>query len=548
MEIHSIIDPYAVQYDTFAGDVYTLSTASITLTTGTLTAAAITDGTLTIAGGNITGMGNISGTDVDISAGTGDISTSGTLNAGQATITKMNLGGGLTAFVLNGVTLNAIVGATSQIATELQYVALQHSNTALAGSRFMLSRSRGTLANPLIVVENDSLAAIDAAAYDGTDYVLAGQIDFEVDGTPGGNDMPGRIAFKTTADGGILPAAKWTIKSTGHLLSGTDGTGNYNILTAGTLGAGAITGTSLNTGQGANELYAMNQDVQTTDNVTFNNVAVSGVLGVGTAPNAAVIIAGEKSISGSSASYGVFGGVTSTRNVSQAGPTGLDFYAYVTPASPAGNVTVGAITGVLSRGMARSEPGETNNLTVLKTYGFRSSLTAQVGSGASGAVTMTDAYNFYANAVVETNGGVITNAYAFYDAGQTAGTTNWSYYNAGGADSYFGTDNAKAMWGTTNTDLQIFSDGTNGVIDVTTALRLGNDATNYLNVNSTGDMSFVGSAGFYPRFLTQADEPAAGTGATQCDTSEMVVWKDSDDSKVYFCFNDGGTVKTAEAA
>ena len=50
------------------------------------------------------------------------------------------------------------------------------------------------------------------------------------------------------------------------------------------------------------------------------------------------------------------------------------------------------------------------------------------------------------------------------------------------------------------------------------------------------------------RFLTQADEPAAGTGATQCDTSELVIWKDSDDNKIYICFNDGGTVKTVEAA
>jgi hypothetical protein len=163
---------------------------------------------------------------------------------GTATINKVNLGGGITAFVLNGVSLNAIVGATSQIATELQYLALQHSNVALAGSRFMLSRSRGTLANPLIVVENDSLAAFDAAAYDGTDYVLAGEIDFEVDGEPGGNDMPGRIVFKTTADGGILPAEKWTIKSTGDLLSGTDGTGAYDISTAGTItGAGIVANT-----------------------------------------------------------------------------------------------------------------------------------------------------------------------------------------------------------------------------------------------------------------------------------------------------------------
>jgi len=78
--------------------------------------------------------------------------------------------------------------------------------------------------------------------------------------------------------------------------------------------------------------------------------------------------------------------------------------------------------------------------------------------------------------------------------------------------------------------------------------KFGDDNTNYCSISATGDLSFTGSAGFYPRLLTQADEPAAGTGATQCDTGEMVVWKDSDDSKIYLCFNDGGTVKTVELA
>jgi hypothetical protein len=33
---------------------------------------------------------------------------------------------------------------------------------------------------------------------------------------------------------------------------------------------------TVNTGQGANELYAMNQNVRTSDNVTFNNVTIAG--------------------------------------------------------------------------------------------------------------------------------------------------------------------------------------------------------------------------------------------------------------------------------
>jgi len=199
-----------------------------------------------IRAGSTTADYNIRGYDHDAANelwhidGAGNLFVANSLECLQATATKINLGGGLTAFVLNGVSLDAVVGATSQIDTELHYVALQHSNTALAGTRFMYGRSRGTLAVPVIVQDNDVLAAIDAAGFDGTDYVLAAQIDFEVDGAPGANDMPGRIVFKTTTDGGVLPTTRWTIDSTGQLLSGADGTAAFDIVTAGSVACGAI--------------------------------------------------------------------------------------------------------------------------------------------------------------------------------------------------------------------------------------------------------------------------------------------------------------------
>ncbi len=107
-----------------------------------------------------------------------------------------------------------------------------------------------------------------------------------------------------------------------------------------------------------------------------------------------------------------------------------------------------------------------------------------------------------------------------------------------------------------NANMYINSSGDIGINTITQAAKLhvvgtsrfGDQATNYTAISATGDVSFVGSAGFYPRFLTQSAEPAAGTGATQCDTSETIIWKDSDDNKIYLCFNDGGTVKTVELA
>jgi len=77
-------------------------------------------------------------------------------------------------------------------------------------------------------------------------------------------------------------------------------------------------------------------------------------------------------------------------------------------------------------------------------------------------------------------------------------------------------------------------------------IKVGDDNTNYTNIGATGDQTFVGSAGFYPRTLNQASEPAAGTGATELDAGEMCIWTDSDDAKCYFCYNHGGTVKTIE--
>lgn len=83
-------------------------------------------------------------------------------------------------------------------------------------------------------------------------------------------------------------------------------------------------------------------------------------------------------------------------------------------------------------------------------------------------------------------------------------------------------------------------------IDATNTYIGDGGSTNYIQIGSNGDVSFTGTAGFYPRILNQSAEPAAGTGATQCDTGEMVVWTDTDDSKCYLCYNHGGTVKTVE--
>ena len=55
-----------------------------------------------------------------------------------------------------------------------------------------------------------------------------------------------------------------------------------------TISTGALTCTTIDTGQGANEVYAMNQNVRTTDNVTFNDLTTTGTFSPGTISTGAI--------------------------------------------------------------------------------------------------------------------------------------------------------------------------------------------------------------------------------------------------------------------
>ena len=58
-------------------------------------------------------------------------------------------------------------------------------------------------------------------ADDGTDEVEAARISAQIDGTPGSNDMPGRLVFSTTADGASSPTERMRIDSSGNMGLGT---------------------------------------------------------------------------------------------------------------------------------------------------------------------------------------------------------------------------------------------------------------------------------------------------------------------------------------
>jgi len=87
-----------------------------------------------LGGYNLTGVGNITGSDLDISAGTGDYTSTGTLGAGAITGTSLALGAG-------NLTMSGSIGVTGTRVTKGWFTDLEVTN-AIAGS---ITGNAGTL-------------------------------------------------------------------------------------------------------------------------------------------------------------------------------------------------------------------------------------------------------------------------------------------------------------------------------------------------------------------------------------------------------------------
>ena len=117
-----------------------------------------------------------------------------------------------------GDSLLQIEGANAK--SQISIIRNQASN---AGPALSFGKTRGgSVGGTTVVQSGDKLGTIRFNGADGTDLVSdAASIVAEVDGTPGANDMPGRLVFSTTADGASSPTARMTIKADGQVGIGT---------------------------------------------------------------------------------------------------------------------------------------------------------------------------------------------------------------------------------------------------------------------------------------------------------------------------------------
>ena len=106
---------------------------------------------------------------------------------------------------------------------------------------------------------NGEFGSIVFSGDDGTDFVKGAMIKARLDGTPGNDDMPGRLEFHTTPDGAQAPVERLRITSDGKIgINQTSPTCQLQI-DSGSSGAGTVTHLELNhKGNDTNDAVKLN--------------------------------------------------------------------------------------------------------------------------------------------------------------------------------------------------------------------------------------------------------------------------------------------------
>jgi hypothetical protein len=144
-------------------------------------------------------------------------------------------------------------------------------NSADTGRAILtLAKTRGgSVGSTTVVQSGDALGSIEFQGSDGTEFVQAAAIQCEVDGTPGANDMPGRLTFSTTSDSASSPTERMRITSGGLVDIGGYGNSNLSVTTP------VGTPLQLNRTGSDGELVRFKQDGTTEGNITVSGTTVS---------------------------------------------------------------------------------------------------------------------------------------------------------------------------------------------------------------------------------------------------------------------------------
>jgi len=121
----------------------------------------------------------------------------------------------------------SVAGTTLGSSTTALY---DYANSSFTGPALLTQKSKsGTIGTQGIVASGDRLFLSTFSGSDGTAFIPAAAIEASVDGTPGTNDMPGRLVFSTTADGASTPTERMRIDNAGRVAIGGTPTAGYTL-------------------------------------------------------------------------------------------------------------------------------------------------------------------------------------------------------------------------------------------------------------------------------------------------------------------------------
>nr|DAL01345.1 MAG TPA: L-shaped tail fiber protein [Crassvirales sp.] len=442
-------------------------------------------------------------------------------NDSVLTLSTTSVGiGGDTSGTVSGVAVNAKFCVKSEGSVSGAGFVYANDTTAANGSVVYACRSRGTIASPTAVVSGDRIASLIFAGNDGTDLALAAQINIEVDGTVGANDMPGRINFLTTPDGTQAPTEKMRIANDGKLKFNSYGSGTITGTPAYNLGVDASGNVIELPGGVIDGAGTASYVPKWTDANTLGNSQIfdNGTnVGIGTASPTSRL-----HISGASTIFQITDTNKNTNNSLHISAISQTAWGIGTDTSGTFTGTKVAITDAGNVGIGTSTPNRTTEIV------GGSGATLGVSTSANGASLLYGRLAMYStagsNSFIDYGGeirsysgaGIDYSDLRFYTAAGAASTEKLRITSAGnvgigtsspsgklhvyGGDSFLGLDWASANYDGTPRQFRIASNGNNSgyitqaaynssVAAATTFFR------SYVNAASSGALVFESGAG-----------------------------------------------------
>ena len=268
------------------------------------------------------------------------------LGAGNALVVEDSANPDATPFVVTADgnvglgTTTPLVNFHAQANTSLGVL----SYTAGGGTSFLNRRASGTTASPTIVVSGDTIAATSYQGYDGASFITAASILANVDGTPGTNDMPGRLVFSTTADGASSPTERMRIDSAGGVGIGATSLTGFNLRVSKSLTGATSTfavrydGTIQSDVTNTAYLYSSQSNTQASAfalSSLQHYTALQGTIGASSSITSQFGFVVDSGLTGATYNYGFYSGIAS-------GTNRWNFYANGTAANYfAGNTSIG---------------------------------------------------------------------------------------------------------------------------------------------------------------------------------------------------------------